>query len=99
MVQNLLCWLLPLVLSVTAAVAAPMERGVAITDPHVLQRLDESGLSLGQLLGADANAASTDLIALPSMAKARKQPIAISILTLSVTGTSAMRCICSTAMR
>lgn len=72
MVQNLLCWLLPLVLSVTAAVAAPMERGVAITDPHVLQRLDESGLSLGQLLGADANAASTDLIALPSMAKARE---------------------------
>lgn len=49
-----------------------MERGVAITDPLILQRLDESGLSLGRLLGAEANTSSADLFALPSMAQVQE---------------------------
>lgn len=58
-----LLWLLP----VAANAAAPMERGVAIIDPGILQRLDAEGLSLGKLLGAEANATSAELFALPSM--------------------------------
>lgn len=58
-----LLWLLP----VAAHAAAPMERGVAISDPAILQRLDETGLSLGKLLGAEAGATSAELFALPSM--------------------------------
>ena len=46
-----------------------MERGVAITDPEVLRRLDDAGLSLGRLLGADANRSGAELVALPSMAQ------------------------------
>lgn len=72
MVQKLLRWLVPLVLSVTAVAAAPMERGAAVTDPGILQRLDESGLSLGRLLGGEANAASADLFALPSMTQVQE---------------------------
>lgn len=72
MVRKLLCWLVPLVLWVTTAAAAPMERGVAITDPAILQRLDESGLSLGKLLGAEASAASAELFALPSMTQVQE---------------------------
>lgn len=63
-----LVWLLP----ATASIAAPMERGVAITDPGVLQRLDESGLNLGKLLGAETNAAPADLFALPSMTQVQE---------------------------
>lgn len=63
-----LVWLLP----ATASIAAPMERGVVITDPGVLQRLDESGLNLGKLLGAETNAAPADLFALPSMTQVQE---------------------------
>jgi hypothetical protein len=56
-----------LVIAATAAYAAPMERGVAITDPEVLRNLDTSGLSLGKLLGTDANSSGAELFALPSM--------------------------------
>ena len=45
-----------------------MERGVAITDPAILQHLDDAGLSLGRLLGADTNSSGAELFALPSMA-------------------------------
>lgn len=54
-------------LPVAAHAAAPMERGVAITDPGIVQRLDETGLSLGRLLGAEATATGAELFALPSM--------------------------------
>ncbi|EGP06359.1 hypothetical protein CSIRO_3937 [Bradyrhizobiaceae bacterium SG-6C] len=63
----MLCVLSPMLLPVTPVHAAAMERGVAITDPAVLQRLDEQGLSLGRLLGTEANSTSADLFALPSM--------------------------------
>ncbi|HAP46578.1 MAG TPA: hypothetical protein DEA80_03625 [Afipia sp.] len=70
LVLQMLCllWLPP----VAASAAAPMERGVAITDPGLLQRLDESGLSLGKLLGAEAGAATADLFALPSMTQVQE---------------------------
>ena len=55
-----------------ASAAALMERGVAITDPGVLQRLDDTGLSLGKLLGAEANATTADLFALPSMTQVQE---------------------------
>lgn len=60
--------MLPMALAATAGHAAAMERGVAITDPAILQRLDNAGLSLGKLLGADANRSGAELFALPSMA-------------------------------
>jgi len=63
-----LLWLLP----AAANAAAPMERGVAIADPAILQRLDESGLSLGKLLGAEASATSAELFALPSMTQVQE---------------------------
>lgn len=69
---RMLCFLLPMACAATALRAAPMERGVAITDPLLLQRLDESGLSLGRLLGANANASSADLFALPSMVQVQE---------------------------
>lgn len=59
--------MLPMALAATAGHAAAMERGVAITDPAILQRLDNAGLSLGKLLGADANRSGAELFALPSM--------------------------------
>jgi hypothetical protein len=61
--------MLPMALPVTAAYAVAMERGVAITDPEVLRRLDNAGLSLGRLLGADVGSSSADLFALPSMSQ------------------------------
>lgn len=61
--------MLPMALAATAGHAAAMERGVAITDPEILQRLDNSGLSLGKLLGADARSSGAELFALPSMAQ------------------------------
>ncbi|MBX9821883.1 MAG: hypothetical protein K2Y19_14715, partial [Afipia birgiae] len=60
--------MLPTALAATAGHAAAMERGVAITDPEILRRLDNSGLSLGKLLGAEANSSGAALFALPSMA-------------------------------
>lgn len=59
--------MLPMALAATAGHAAAMERGVAITDPAILQRLDNAGLSLGKLLGADTNSSGAELFALPSM--------------------------------
>ncbi len=64
-----LCVMLPMALAATAGHAAAMERGVAITDPEILQRLDNAGLSLGKLLGADATSSGAELFALPSMAQ------------------------------
>lgn len=61
--------MLPMALAATAGRTAAMERGVAITDPAVLQRLDNAGLSLGRLLGADPNSSGADLFALPPMAQ------------------------------
>lgn len=55
MVQKLLRLLALFALWATTAAAAPMERGAAITDPEILRSLDNSGLSLGRLLGAEAN--------------------------------------------
>jgi len=68
MVQKLLRLLALFALWATTAAAAPMERGAAITDPEILRSLDNSGLSLGKLLGAEANTSSAALFALPSMA-------------------------------
>lgn len=55
-------------MAATAGHAAAVERGVAVTDPAILKRLDNAGLSLGKLLGADANSSGAELFALPSMA-------------------------------
>lgn len=46
---------------------ADLAHGVAITDPDVLQTLDEAGLNLARMMGADANSSGADLFALPSM--------------------------------
>ncbi len=62
-----LCVMLPMALAATESNAAAMERGVAITDPEILRSLDNSGLSLGKLLGADASSSGAALFALPSM--------------------------------
>ena len=59
-------------LPVAAGAAPPMERGAAITDPVLLRQLDETGLSLGRLLGAEASAAAADLFAQPSMTQAQE---------------------------
>ncbi|MDO8978956.1 MAG: hypothetical protein Q7V17_06970 [Afipia sp.] len=61
--------MLPMTLAATAGHAAAMERGVAITDPEILRGLDNAGLSLGRLLGADANSSGAELFALLSMAQ------------------------------
>ncbi len=71
MVQRLLLVLVPFVLWATMAVAAPIERGVAITDPDVLRALDGSTLSLARMLGADVNSSAASLFALPSMTTVR----------------------------
>ncbi len=70
--QRLLCAGPLLALSLTASFGASIhgpaiERGVAITDPDVLHALDESGLSLGRMLGASPKSSGADLFALPSM--------------------------------
>lgn len=67
LILRVLCLVLPMSLPGTANAAAPMERGVAITDPDILRRLDETGLNLGALLGAEPNSSSAQLFALPSM--------------------------------
>ncbi|HEX7881317.1 MAG TPA: hypothetical protein VF499_01090, partial [Afipia sp.] len=64
-----LCVVFPMAFPATAADAAAMERGVAITDPEILRYLDHAGLSLGRLFGADANSSSAELFALPSMSQ------------------------------
>lgn len=66
-VLQTLCLVWPMLLPVTVVHAAAMERGVAITDPVALQRLEDAGLSLGRLLGAEASSSGADLFALPSM--------------------------------
>jgi len=48
-----------------------MARGAAITDPEILRALDQSGLNFANLLGADANANSATLFALPLMGEVR----------------------------
>ncbi len=65
--QKLLCMLPLLALSLTESHGAAIERGVAITDPQVLRALDNSGLGLPRLLGANANSSAANLFALPSM--------------------------------
>lgn len=66
-VLQTLCLVWPMLLPVTVVYAAAMERGVAITDPVTLQRLEDAGLSLGRLFGAEASSSGADLFALPSM--------------------------------
>jgi len=65
---QLLSMLLAMAFPPAKSHAAAMERGVAITDQDVLRVLDNSGLSLGKLLGAEINNTSAELFALPSMA-------------------------------
>ncbi|HEX7792539.1 MAG TPA: hypothetical protein VF467_18675 [Afipia sp.] len=65
---QLLSMLLAMTLPPAKSHAAAMERGVAITDPEVLRVLDNSGLSLADLLGAKVDSTSAELFALPSMA-------------------------------
>ncbi len=74
--QGLFCVGALFAVSLTAGFGASdrrtaIERGVAITDPDILHALDESGLSLGRMLGANPKSSGADLFALPSMTSVR----------------------------
>jgi hypothetical protein len=58
------------------AQAAPLERGVAVTDPYALRELDSGRLGMGRMLEpagpVDTSLGNDALFALPSMAPVRK---------------------------